>query len=119
MTSFTDDELRLIYRFLPLDQEPTIKNINKYIRTLSDNFENEKDKIEADWNKWRTDVNYSQYNQQYTQLLHQLRDLQEAYNRGCAKMVSLHESILRIPSNFEEIESMVINRSDNYFDYSD
>ena len=116
MTSFTDDELRLIYTFLPLDQEPTIKNINKYIRTLATYLNQENDKIEADWVKWRTDVNYSQYDQQYTQLLHQLRDLIDDYHRGCAEMVSLHECNLRIPTNFEEIESMVINRPDDYFD---
>ena len=119
MTSLTNDELRLIYSFLPLDQEPTIENINKYIQILSDNFNNEEDKIEADWNKWRRDVNYMQFNQQFNQLLHQLRDLEEAYNRGCAKMVSLHECNVKIPTNDEELERMVINRPYGFFDYSD
>ena len=119
MTSLTNDELRLIYSFLPLDQEPTIENINKYIQILSDNFDKEEDKIEADWDKWRRDVNYNQYNQQFDQLLLQLRRLIEEYNRGCAKMVSLHETNFKIPTNFEEIESMVINRPDHFFDISD
>ena len=119
MTSYTDDELRQIYTFLPLDQEPTIKNINSHIRTISDNILKEKNKIEKDWRKWQQDVNYSQINQQYRQLWQQLKDLIELYNSLSSEMVSLHEHNMMIPKNYEEIEKYVINTPDGFFDYSD
>lgn len=118
MTSFTDDELRKIYTFLPLNQEPTIKNINNYIRTLQQNLRQEEDEINEEWSKWRQDVNYSQFNQQYRQLWLQLRDLIDDYRRGSAEMVSLHEHNQMIPTNFEEIERYVLNTPHGFFDYT-
>ena len=116
MTSFTDDEIRQIYKFLPLDQEPTIDNIERHIRKLDDHFDNEDRKIDEDWLKWKTDVNYDQFNRQYQQLLYRLRDLIDAFRRGSAEMVSLHWYNENMPTNYEEIESMILNRSNNFFD---
>ena len=119
MSTFTDDELRQIYTFLPLDQEPKIKNINSYIRTIQRNLRQEDDKIDEDWRKWRQDVNYDQFCIQYNQLLQQLRDLIDDWRLMTSKMVALNETNLMIPTNYEEIERYVLNSSDNWFNPSD
>ena len=119
MTSYTDDELRQIYTFLPLDQEPTPRNIQRYINFLDDNFKKEQREIDEEWSKWKQDVNYDQINQQYHQLWVQLSRLIDVWKRQTSKMVALTEYKYMIPTSYEDIERNVLNTPEGYFNYSD
>ena len=108
MTSFTDDEIRQIYTFLPLDDGPYISNIDHYLFNLCRNNIALWHKILNDRENWEQEVNYNQFNQQYNQLIDQLGNIIEDWRYKRAEMISLNWQNQNIPTNYEEIEEKVL-----------